>query len=196
MQDRLGWLPLNEYRHEPSRGREYLVKANWALYCDNYLEGFHIPFIHAGLNQALDYENYHTETFRYGNLQLATAKGGDNVFDLPPNSPDYGQQISAYYYWLFPNLMFNFYPWGVSINVVRPLAPDLLKVSFIPYVWKDHLLDQGAGSNLDRVEREDEVVVEAVQRGVRSRFYDKGRYSPRREANVHQFHQLIAEFIG
>ena len=35
-------------RSTPARSRDYLVRANWALYCDNYLEGFHIPFVHAG----------------------------------------------------------------------------------------------------------------------------------------------------
>lgn len=194
--DRIGWLPLNQFYHDPSRGREYMVRANWALYVDNYLEGFHIPFIHAALNSVLDYGNYAIEPFEWGNLQLAVSSGGESVFDLPQSSPDYGKAISAYYYWIFPNLMLNFYPWGLSINVVKPLAPDLTKVSFIPYVWDASKLGQGAGGDLDRVEREDEAVVELVQRGVRSRFYDSGRFSASREQNVHQFHRLLAAHSG
>jgi len=189
---RVGWLPLNQFFHDPSRGREYMVRANWALYVDNYLEGFHIPFIHAALNDALDYGNYTTEQFAWGNLQLAVSKGGEDVFDLQKSSPDYGQAISAYYYWLFPNTMLNFYPWGLSVNVIRPIAPDLTKISFIPYVWDATKLGRGAGGDLDRVEREDEAVVELVQRGVRSRFYDRGRFSVAREQNVHHFHRLLA----
>jgi choline monooxygenase len=173
-----------------------LVRGHWALYCDNYLEGFHIPFIHAGLNDAIDYGNYTTELFEGGTLQLAVAKGADDVFDLPKESPDYGQRISAYYYWLFPNTMFNFYPWGLSINVVRPLAKDLTKVSFYCYVWDASKLGRGAGGDLDRVEREDEAVVELVQKGVLSRFYDKGRYSPERETGTHHFHRMIAAKLG
>jgi choline monooxygenase len=191
MIDRIGWLPLHEFRFAPERAREYMVQANWALYIDNYLEGLHIPFIHADLNSVIDYENYTTEHFAGGNLQLAVASSGEHAFDLPATSPDYGKRIGAYYYWLFPNLMFNFYPWGLSINVVRPLAPDRTKVSFIPYVWDETKLGSGAGAALDRVEREDETVVEAVQIGVRSRFYDRGRYSATREQNVHQFHRLL-----
>jgi choline monooxygenase len=42
------------------------------------------------------------------------------------------------------------------------------------------------------VEMEDEEVVEAVQKGVRSRLYDRGRYSPRREVGTHHFHCLLA----
>ena len=37
---------LKDFIFDPNASRDYLVKANWALYCDNYLEGFHIPFIH------------------------------------------------------------------------------------------------------------------------------------------------------
>src|SRR5690242_3455160 len=40
MLERLRWLPLREFQLDPSRGREYVVRANWALYVDNYLEGF------------------------------------------------------------------------------------------------------------------------------------------------------------
>jgi choline monooxygenase len=196
VQERLGWLPLDEFRFAPNRAKDYLVKANWALYCDNYLEGFHIPFIHAGLNEALDYGSYTNELFDWCNLQLAVAKGGEDVFDLPKASPDYGREISAYYFWMFPNTMLNFYPWGLSVNVVRPLGPSLTRVSFLPYVWDETKLGRGAGGDLDRVEREDEVVVEAVQRGVRSRFYDKGRFSVAREAGVHHFHRLISEAMA
>ena len=190
--ERLGWLPLNEFKFDPANQRDYVVRAHWALYVDNYLEGFHIPFIHPALNQTLDYENYTTHAYPWCNLQLAIAKGDETAFDLPRSSPDYGQRVAAYYYWVFPNLMLNFYPWGLSVNVIRPLAPDRTKVTFLPYVWREELRSGGAGAALDRVEREDEVVVEAVQRGLKSRFYDRGRYSVAREQNVHHFHRLIA----
>ncbi len=193
MVERIGWLPLHELVFDASRSRDYLVRANWALYCDNYLEGFHIPYVHAGLADVLDYGSYRTELFRWSNLQIGLARGGEHAFDLPRSSPDYGQAVAAYYFWVFPNLMFNFYPWGVSVNVVRPLAVDRTRVSFITYVSDASKLDEGAGTGLDRVEREDESIVEAVQRGVRSRYYARGRYSPARERGVHHFHRLLAE---
>ena len=196
MQARIGWMPLNQFVHDAARSRDYLVKANWALYVENYLEGFHIPFVHAGLNAVIDYGQYATELYRYGNLQVGVAKSGEDCFDLPRGSPDHGRNIAAYYFWLLPNMMFNFYPWGLSINIVRPLQVNLTKVSFMTYVWKPERLDRGAGAMLDRVEREDEAVVECVQRGMQSRLYERGRYSPTREQGVHQFHRLLAEFLN
>lgn len=189
--ERVGFLPLADLRFDAGRSREYLVGAHWALYCDNYLEGFHIPFVHAGLAEALDYGSYRTELFEYANLQVGVAQSGDECFELPPGHPDAGQSIAAYYFWLFPNLMLNFYPWGLSLNVVRPLAVDRTKVSFLTFVLDPAKLDRGAGAALDRVEREDEEVVESVQRGVRSRLYHRGRYSPTREQGVHHFHRLL-----
>jgi len=196
VQERVGWMPFREFYFEPARARDYLVRANWALYCDNYLEGFHIPYIHASLNSVIDYGSYTTEVYDWCNLQLGVAAPGEPCFDLPKDSPDHGQRIAAYYYWVFPNLMLNFYPWGLSVNVVRPLGPELTKVSFLPYVWDASKLEAGAGAALDRVEREDEVVVEAVQKGVKSRFYDRGRFSVKREQGVHHFHRLLAQALG
>jgi choline monooxygenase len=48
---------------------------------------------------------------------------------------------------------------------------------------------------LDKVELEDEAIVENVQRGIKSRFYESGRYSPEREQGTHHFHRLIADFM-
>ncbi|MEQ1823723.1 MAG: aromatic ring-hydroxylating dioxygenase subunit alpha [Fimbriimonadaceae bacterium] len=195
MFERVGFLPLRSAKYAPSRAREYLIKCHWSLYVDNYLEGFHIPYIHAALNETLDYSSYGYELLDHGVLQLGIGKGADDFFDLPTDSPDYGQNVSAYYYWFFPNLMFNFYPWGLSINVIRPLASGLTKVNFIPYVWDESKLGRGAGADLDRVEREDEAVVEMVQRGMASRFYKRGRYAPKGEQATHHFHQILARTI-
>lgn len=196
MCSRMSWLPLEEFVFDSSRSKEYLVKAHWALYCENYLEGFHIPYVHNSLNAALDYSNYRTELYKYSSLQIGVGKSGEDCFDFPKSFSDYGQKISAFYYWIFPNTMFNFYPWGLSINVVRPIKPDLSKVSFITYIWDESKLDKGAGAGLDKVEREDEAIVENVQRGIKSKNYDRGRYSVKRETGTHHFHRLIAEFMG
>src|SRR5262249_2723855 len=135
IEPRVGWLPWGELAFDAARSRDYLVRANWALYCDNYLEGFHIPYVHAGLAGALDYSGYRTELLPPGSRQVRIAAGGEEAFEIPPSAPDAGQRIAAYYVWLFPNTMLNVYPWGVSVNVVRPLAVDRTRVSFLSYVW-------------------------------------------------------------
>jgi choline monooxygenase len=197
MIDRMAWLPLSEFVPEPSLNRVFEVNANWALYCENYLEGFHIPFVHTGLNAVIDFGEYATELyFPYSSLQLGLARNGEDCFDLPEGSPDAGKNVAAYYFWVFPNMMFNFYPWGLSVNVVEPVAVDKCRVKFFSYVWKPENLNKGAGAGLDKVEAEDEEIVENVQRGVRSRFYKHGRYSVTREQGTHHFHGILAKALN
>jgi choline monooxygenase len=193
---RLFWLPFDKLWFDAKRSRDYIVNSHWALYCENYLEGLHIPFIHRSLRRVLDFTAYSTELYRYANLQLALASEGEEGFDLPPESQDYGKSVAAYYYWIFPNTMLNFYPWGCSVNVIKPLEMGLTKVSFLTFVLDESKMNQGAGAELDRVEKEDEAVVESVQKGIRSRFYDTGRYSPSMETGTHHFHRLLCEFLN
>ena len=91
--------------------------------------------------------------------------------------------------------MFNFYPWGLSLNIVKPIKTNLTKVEFRSYIWKESERDIGAGSVLDKVEMEDEEIVENVQKGVNSRFYKNGKFSPTMEKGVHHFHKLISDFL-
>ena len=196
MMERVGWLPLQDFQYRPDLSRDYFINANWALYCENYLEGFHIPFVHEGLNATLDFSDYSTELFYpFSSLQLGISKTGKDCFEVPPSSPDFGKKLAAYYFWVFPNMMFNFYPWGLSVNIIEPQAVNKTKVRFISYVWKDELRETGAGTNLDKVEMEDEEIVQQVQKGVRSRFYKQGRYSVSREKGTHHFHRLLADFL-
>ena len=161
--------------------KDYEVNAHWALYCENYLEGFHIPYVHRSLNETVDYSTYKTELFRHSSVQTGLDDEGN---------------VAGRYVFIFPNLMLNFYPWGVSVNVARPVSPSKSVVEFLTYVGDQSKLGKGAGADLHDVELEDEAVVESVQKGIRSRFYAHGRYSPTREQGTHHFHRLIAEFIG
>lgn len=160
--------------------REYPITAHWALYCENYLEGFHIPYVHADLNAIVDYGTYQTETFRYSILQTGFAENGD---------------VIARYLFVFPNLMFNFYEWGISVNVVRPISPSESVIEFHTYAIPGDERIERADAELNSVEIEDEAIVESVQKGIRSRFYKHGRYSPTREQGTHHFHRLIGGFM-
>ena len=190
---RLGWLDIENFSHDITRHRSYTIDSNWALYVDNYLEGFHIPFVHGDLHQLLDYDGYRTELFEGGVLQIGIANEGEPCFDLPANHPDFGQKVAAYYYWLFPGLMLNFYPWGLSVNLVIPEAVDRTRIVYHGFVGDASMLGQGAGGDLDKVEAEDQFVVESCQKGVSSQAYERGRYSPTKEKGVHHFHRILTE---
>ena len=96
--------------------------------------------------------------------------------------------------------MLNCYPDNLLVNLVVPLAPDRTLTVFEWY-FLDGLLT--AESDLvkrsvdfaDQVQREDMAICAVVQKGLRSRTYDRGRYSVRRENGVHHFHRLLARFL-
>ena len=194
--DRVGWMPLDTFKYSAEYSQIYTVQAHWALYVDNYLEGFHLPFVHPGLSQSLSYSDYGYEMYDFCNLQLGVGKEGETVFDLPEGHPDYGKQVRAFYFWLFPNIMLNYYPWGLSLNLIEPLSPTQTRIRFETFLWKEELFDPRSRDLIHITELEDEEIVEAVQAGVRSRLYRRGRFSPKMEPAVHHFHRLVAKFMG
>ncbi len=194
LESRLSFLDIDSFSFDPSLSKTYNVHAHWALYCDNYLEGFHIPFVHNDLNSIIDYGQYETEYYDNMVLQIGYSDGSGFCFDFPEGHPDRGRHVTAYYYWLYPNFMLNFYPWGVQLNIVRPMTANFTKVEFLYYIKDRAIFEAMQGDKLaEKTEREDEFVVEAVQRGLRSRFYSSGRFSPRREKGVHYFHERIKQ---
>ncbi len=196
MREKMDWFDFGKLKF--TAAKNYSVRAHWALYCENYLEGFHVPFVHQSLNQQIDYGSYTTELFPFSSLQTALSKspaGESSEMEISKESSSFDENIAAFYFFVFPNLMFNFYPWGLSVNVVKPLELDLTKVSYLTFVADESKSNHGAGADLETVELEDQAVVEAVQKGIRSRFYTTGRYSTEREQGTHHFHRLIAKFM-
>lgn len=191
VRERLDWLPWEQFRFAPEYSRDYPLAAHWALYCDNYLEGLHIPYIHPALNAALDFKAYRTILLPEGVLQIGIAAEGELCFEPPAHHPDAGLRIAAWYFWLFPNLMINVYPWGLSLNVVEPRGLERSCVRYLTWVWREEWIDQGAGANTDQTEQEDHGVILRVQQGIQSRLYQRGRYSPSMEQGVHHFHRLL-----
>jgi choline monooxygenase len=194
----LAHLDPDTWLWDESGRRDYPIAANWMLYCDNYLEGFHVPFVHPALSRAIEMSSYETRLVEGGVMQVAFARDGEPAFDPPPEGhPDAGRSVAAWYLLLFPNLMLNVYPWGLSLNRVRPVGAAHCVVEYArwlrPAAAADRsALEQGAGAGLDTVESEDQAVVLSAQAGLASRLYPGGRYSPTHERGLHHFHTWLA----
>ncbi len=190
--DHLAWFDWSRLTHRPSGRRAHRIPVNWALYVENYLEGLHIPFVHPGLNDVFVPGTYRTELLPYGTLQTGEARH-DAPAHLPPEgAADHGARVAAYYVWLFPGTMLNVYPWGVSANQVEPVGVRETIVHYRTWVLDDAERDP----DIDSVEAEDQAIVTRVQRGMASRLYGGGRYSPTEEAGTHHFHRLLAATLG
>ncbi len=166
----------------------YPVDCNWKVYVDNYLEGYHLPYVHPELCNLLDYHQYVTETFAYTSLQHSPLIG-DNM---------YASGGSAFYYFVFPNMMLNILPGRLQTNIVIPRAPDKAEVVF-DYYYDDPASDARSQSRdadieySDRVQEEDAEICAHVQKGLQSVAYDKGRFSVEMERGVYHFQSLLKD---
>lgn len=180
--------------------RDYVIEANWKLYVDNYLEGYHVPTAHPGLNLELDYTNYRVETRRWHSRQHAPIKPVDGAAVDRRYVPRDGDD-GAWYYWLFPNFMLNIYMGQLQINVIVPLAHDRTLTIFEWYLRHD--VDDAALERYEESKRfsheiqvEDIQLCEDVWRNMKSGAYDRGRFSVKRENGVHHFQGLLCETLG
>ncbi|XP_010447794.1 PREDICTED: choline monooxygenase, chloroplastic [Camelina sativa] len=169
--------------------REYTMECNWKVFCDNYLDGgYHVPYAHKGLMSGLNLETYSTTIFEKVSIQECGggSKAGEDGFDR------LGSQ--ALYAFVYPNFMINRYgPW-MDTNLVVPLGPRRCKVIFDyfldPSLKDDEAFIKRSLEESDKVQMEDVVLCENVQRGLESQAYDKGRYALV-EKPMHHFHCLL-----
>ncbi|MEP6994583.1 MAG: SRPBCC family protein, partial [Acidobacteriota bacterium] len=96
--------------------------------------------------------------------------------------------------------MLNLYPDNLQTNIILPLSPERTLTRFEWYVLEPNspgVAEEFARSFAfsDQVQQEDIAICEAVQKGLRSRSYDHGRYSVLRENGVHHFHGLLTRAL-
>ncbi|MEO7251378.1 MAG: aromatic ring-hydroxylating dioxygenase subunit alpha [Arenimonas sp.] len=164
----------------------YDVACNWKVYVDNYLEGYHVPHIHPGLNRLLDYRSYVTRTAQWYSFQFSPLESAAEL---------YGDG-EALYYFLYPNAMLNILPGRLQTNRVLPLGVDRCRVEFDFYYSADDSPEAAVRRMRDlefsdEVQDEDVSICEDVQRGLASGSYHAGRLNPMRENAVHHFHELL-----
>ena len=164
----------------------YEAACNWKAYVDNYLEGYHLPHVHPGLNKLLDYRRYSTSTSEWYSYQHSPLDGSQGPY----------ADGEAHYYFVYPNLMLNILPGRLQTNVVVAVAGDRCRIVF-DYWYSD--VESGSARKMiaedlrfsDEVQQEDIGICARVQQGLASGSYHAGRLSPKRESGVHHFQELV-----
>ncbi len=173
--------------------RHYSFDCNWKVFVDNYLDGgYHVPYLHKGLDSVLDYSNYMIENGARHCLQWSpiVSEGAE----AQTGAVRRGER--ALYYWIYPNFMINWYDGVMDTNLVVPRGVDQTEVIFDFYfpdvvseeAWQKNRASIAVGQ---RIQDEDTAICKSVQRGLGSRAYKTGRLSVRREAGEHLFHRLL-----
>jgi len=176
--------------------RTYDLKCNWKTYVDNYLEGYHLPAVHPGLNRELDFNAYAVEPYATHVRQWSPIRGSQPGDATPRRYQETREDLTTDYFWAFPNWMLNCYPDNVSLNIVLPVEPGRSLAIFEWYLPEKDLGSEAAKKSVafsDEIQREDVAICEAVQKNLHSRSYQRGRFSVKQEKGVHAFHRMYAE---
>jgi choline monooxygenase len=194
-----------------SARRTYEMNCNWKTYIDNYLEGYHVPSIHPALNREINYNAYTVEPYAQYVRQWTPIRGAQPGDAIPRRYQQSGLQsglqpclqsgndLTADYFWVFPNWILNCYPDNVSLNIILPLGPERTLAIFEWYLPEKNLGNDAARRAVDfsdEIQVEDVGICEIVQRNLHSRSYQAGRYSVKQEKGVHAFHQMYRESMA
>lgn len=207
----LGDLPerFAAYRLEDwtlQRQQPYTFAANWKLVAENYMEYYHLPWVHPELIKVSRMEDH----YRWQGPGLYT---GMTTSPVSPNTetggwlalPPFGaltppDSVSGRFVWLFPNVSLSVLPNHVFIMLLTPDGPARTVEQTYLLSHPDSLAPAGAQAELDnllafwdRVNREDIAIVERVQRGLRNTAYTGGRMCYQFEEAVHRFQNLVID---
>jgi choline monooxygenase len=178
--------------------RSYEMRCNWKTYVDNYLEGYHLPSVHPGLNRELDFNAYEVEPYAKHVRQFSPIRGAQAGDATPRRYQEAREGLTTDYFWIFPNWMLNCYPDNVSLNIVLPVDAERSLAIFEWYLPEEEHGTAAAKASVefsDQIQIEDVGICEVVQKNLRSRSYSRGRFSVKQEKGVHAFHRMYAEWM-
>ena len=199
------WAPLigrfsrfNLSALRAARRNEYDVNANWKLVYQNYSECYHCSPVHPALvriTPATSGENDLVEGPFLGGYMVIQEHGGSLTMTGRACGTLVGDQLPAedynrvYYYSILPNMLLSLHPDYVMVHKLYPLAPNRTHVVcewlFNPESFKNPAFDaDDAAAFWDMTNREDWHVCELSQKGISSRAYAPGPYSPRESVSV------------
>ena len=112
--DQLGDLPA-ELTDEPMEtysatdSATVSFDANWKVYTDNFVEGYHIPGTHPSFYAAIDFDAFET-----------TAHRGYVRMTAPPKE---GLFYRGKWLWMWPNWTLSLFAGGMNVSRINPVGP-------------------------------------------------------------------------
>jgi choline monooxygenase len=168
---------------------EWTVEANWKVVVENFLECYHCAVAHPGFSAVVDVspEAYRLRVDGPVLSQHAVLRGG-------------GSEVDGEFHLIWPNTTINVFPGkpNLSIGPVLPAGPGRTS-RFLDY-WFAEDADEEWIRELhafdDQVGREDESLVESVQRGLASGLVDRGIVLPESEQLIVAFDALVERALA
>lgn len=202
--ERLAGYRLEEWR--TARSSTYEIAANYKLVAENFMEYYHLPWVHPGLVKVSPMKAHHRwqGTGMYTGMctrPIAANTESGGWQGLPPlKELSEEDATSARFVWLFPNAALNVLPNHLFIMLARPDGPGRTLEDVYLLTHPDATggtdyepsVDQLAAF-WDEVNREDIAIVERVQRGLANPAYTGGRMCYRFEEPLHRFQNMVID---
>ncbi|MCB9990430.1 MAG: hypothetical protein H6867_03490 [Rhodospirillales bacterium] len=165
----------------------HTIGCNWKTYVENYSEGYHIPYVHPGLNKEVDFKTYRVVT-------------GDKIAQHLSQPREHRKDDAindGLWVWHWPYAALNVYRNGMNLELMVPTGPEQTTLYYY-YLFKD-LADKEANDRTMAMSREvtdeDRKICEIVQKNLRAGVYTQGELSPRHEGGVAYFQDLVREKV-
>jgi choline monooxygenase len=212
LSEHLGDLPertagyrLEEW--EVARTAHYDIAANYKLLGENFMEYYHLPWVHPGLVKVSPIEAHYRwqgsgmYTGMCTNPIAADSEQGGWQGGLPAISCLSGSDAdSARFVWLFPNVAINVLPNHLFLIHAFPLGPGRTREATYLLTHPESMSHGGCEEAVDKlagfwdeVNRQDIEIVERVQEGLDSTPFPGGRLCYRFEEPLHRFQNMVID---
>ena len=208
--EQLGDLPerLAPYRLDEwviCRQQEFIFNANYKLVGENFMEYYHLPWVHPELIKVSRMEDHYRWQGKgmYTGMMTWPISAGDEGgwLGLPPMRGLDGQYLeSARFIWLFPNASMSIMPNHTFVMITRPGGPAYTVEETYILCHPESLANEGAEAELDQladfwtlVNNQDIDIVEKVQAGLTMKPYRGGRMCYHFEEPLHRFQNMIID---
>ena len=174
----------------------YDVASNWKVMIDNFLECYHCAPAHRDFVDLVDMESY--RSYPKG-IYSSHISGAARTTNSAAYSFEKGEVDFGYAGWfLWPNLTIWAYPGEPNLSVLQmiPAGPDRTieyQDWFVPGGQPTQQLKDAMVYQKDVLQPEDIGLCESVQRGLKSRGYNQGRFvvdADRTELSEHAVHHF------
>ncbi|HEY5106949.1 MAG TPA: aromatic ring-hydroxylating dioxygenase subunit alpha [Caulobacteraceae bacterium] len=163
--------------------RSHTLACNWKTYVENYLEGYHVPLVHPGLDAEIDSSRY-----------AVRVEGRVALHDAPLRNA--GAVYGGLWGWLWPNLGVNVYGRGLMLECISPQGAAMTRLDYIYLMPRDETVDAATLAMSDQVTAEDIEIVERVQENLDAGIYQAGRLSPRHEGALAAFQAMVRDALS
>ncbi|HLX38641.1 MAG TPA: aromatic ring-hydroxylating dioxygenase subunit alpha [Candidatus Binataceae bacterium] len=165
----------------------YDLASNWKVVVENFNECYHCPIAHPRFSQVIDTDSYRVDTSN----EYFSAYYGPIL-----RSPGRGVTYAT----LWPNAMFALSDDPPAMQVISAIPIDAGHTrQLVDYFFAAELSDEQMRDYVefsDLVTREDIVLCESVQRGLRSGAIEHGRLMLSREGGIQHFQKLLYRFLS